>query len=148
MPIEFAPDHPFAQAELARWRHSAEQGRAFLAQFAAGEPVGFAALDWVDGQPYLDELAVRCAAMRRGVGARLLQHARDWARAAGGTALWLTTYGHLPFNRPYYERHGYVLVPERACGPGIVHHLEEQRLHLPAPSERVVMRCLLTSTTV
>jgi GNAT superfamily N-acetyltransferase len=144
--ILLAPDHPFARAELARWLRSAELGRAFFALDDAGQPVGFAALDWIDGQPYLDQLSVRRAAMRRGVGGRLLQHVRDWARGAGGSALWLTTYGHLPFNRPYYERHGYGLVPERACGPGIAHHLHEQRLHLPAPDQRVAMRLPLANT--
>jgi GNAT superfamily N-acetyltransferase len=142
--IELAPDHPFARAELARWLASAEQGRAFFALDEAGQPVGFAALDWLDGHPYLDQLSVRRAAMRRGVGGRLLQHVRDWARGAGASELWLTTYAHLPFNRPYYERRGYVVVPEEACGPGIVHHLHEQRLHLPAPAQRVAMRTPIT----
>jgi GNAT superfamily N-acetyltransferase len=138
--IELAPGHPFAVAEQGRWLRSAELGRAFFALDEAGQPVGFAALDWLDDQPYLDQLSVRRSAMRRGIGTRLLQHAADWARQAGGAALWLTTYGHVPFNRPYYERRGYVLVPESACGPGIAHHLHEQRLHLPAPDQRVAMR--------
>jgi N-acetylglutamate synthase-like GNAT family acetyltransferase len=78
--------------------------------------------------------------MRRGIGRRLLEHAAVTARATGGSALWLTTYDQLPFNRPYYERHGYVLVPESACGPDIRHHLEEQRRYLPEPARRVAMR--------
>jgi hypothetical protein len=52
---------------------------------------------------------------------------------------------HLPFNRPYYERHGFVVVSERECGPGVLHHLEEQRRALPAPHERVAMRRRLQS---
>jgi GNAT superfamily N-acetyltransferase len=139
MAIELGPAHPFARAELARWLDSAEQGRAFFALDDAGEPVGFAALDWLDGQPYLDQLSVRRAAMRRGIGGRLLQHARDWARGAAASELWLTTYAHLPFNRQYYERRGYVVIPEAACGAGVLHHLHEQRLHLPAPEQRVAM---------
>src|SRR4051794_28800380 len=92
LPIELASDHVFARAELARWLHSAELGRAFLAVDQARMGVGFAALDLVDGQPYLDQLAVRVAAMRRGIGGSLLARSADWARVAGGTALWLTTY--------------------------------------------------------
>jgi len=138
--IELAPDHPFARAELARWQRSTERGWAFMALFPSGEPVGFAVLDYVDGQPYLDELAVRCTAMRRGVGSALLERAGAWARERGGDSLWLTTYGHLPFNRPYYEQRGFVVVPEAEIGGGIAHHLEQQRLYLPAPAERVAMR--------
>jgi GNAT superfamily N-acetyltransferase len=138
--IELGHDHVFVRAELARWLCSAELGRAFLAVDDAGTARGFAALGVVDGEPYLDQLAVCVGAMRRGIGARLLDRSADWARAAGGSAIWLTTYDHLPFNRPYYERHGYVVRPESVCGPGIRHHLDEQRRHLPAPAQRVAMR--------
>jgi len=140
LPISLGLDHAFARAELARWLCSAKLGRAFLAVDEAGRGVGFAALDIVDGEPYLDQLAVRVAAMRQGIGGRLLARSNDWVRAAGGSALWLTTYAHLPFNRPHYERHCYVVVPEEACGRGILHHLEEQRKYLPAPAQRVAMR--------
>lgn len=138
--IELTSEHPFLRDELARWLRSAQLGRAFLAVDHAGSGVGFAALDMVDGEPYLDQLAVRVSAMRRGIGGTLLALAADWARTSGGSALWLTTYDHLPFNRPYYERRGYVVMPEFACGPGIRHHLDEERRHLPAPAHRVAMR--------
>jgi hypothetical protein len=76
-------------------------------------------------------------------GGRLLAHAVDGARAMGGAAIWLTTYAHLPFNRPYYLRHGYEVVPEAACGADVRHHLDEQRRYLPEPASRVAMRRLL-----
>jgi GNAT superfamily N-acetyltransferase len=138
--IELAPDHVFVREERARWHSSIELGRAFIAIDAHGAGVGFAALDTVDAAPYLDQLAVRRSAMRQGIGSLLLARAAEWARDAGGAVLWLTTYAQLPFNRPYYERNGYEVVPEHECGPGIIHHLAEQRRHLPAPAERVAMR--------
>lgn len=138
--IELPREHPFARAELERWSRAAELGRAFLAVDAAGDGIGFASLELVDGAPYLDQLAVRVSVMRRGIGAALLARSTDWARAVGGTVVWLTTYRHLPFNRAYYERYGYVEVPESGCGPGIRHHLEDQRRHLPLPNERIAMR--------
>jgi GNAT superfamily N-acetyltransferase len=141
--FDLASDHPFVLAEQQRWQRSAALGRAFLAIDATDTPVGFAALDMIDGEPYLDQLSVRVASMRQGIGARLLARCAAWARDEAGTALWLTTYGHLPFNRPYYERHGYQVMPEAACGPGIRRRLAEERRHLPAPQWRVVMRRLL-----
>jgi GNAT superfamily N-acetyltransferase len=140
--IELEPDHEFVRSEVARWSRAAELGRAFLAIDQLGIGVGFAALDVVDDEPYLDQLAVRVAAMRRGVGGRLLAQSAEWARTIGH-CIWLTTYDHVPFNRPYYERHGYVVVPEHGCGPGILHHIREQRRYLPGPSHRVAMRRLL-----
>lgn len=139
-PIEMPPEHVFAIDEVARWARSVELGHALLAVDGAGAALGFAAVGTVDGAPYLDQLAVRVAAMRRGVGSRLLEAAADCARRMGGTCLWLTTYDHLPFNRPYYARRGYEVVPEEACGPDIRHHLEQQRRYLPEPSRRVAMR--------
>jgi GNAT superfamily N-acetyltransferase len=138
--IDLAPDHVFSRAELGRWLRSAELGRAFIAGDDSGAALGFAALDVLDGEPYLDQLAVRISAMRQGIGGRLIAHAVEWTRTVNGNALWLTTYGHLPFNRPYYERRGFVVVPETECGSGIRHHLDEQRRYLPAPDERVAMR--------
>ena len=130
----------FVVAERARWLESARCGRAFVAVDAVGSGVGFAALDAVDGHPYLDQLSVRFAAMRRGIGRQLLGQAVDWARRQGGDALWLTTWEHLPYNRPFYEREGFVTVPEAECGPGVRHHLAEQRRWLPAPERRIAMR--------
>lgn len=141
--VDLPPDHPFAREELARWLRASELGSVFLAVDGSGTGVGFAALELVDGEPYLDQLSVRVAAMRRGIGSHLLARAADWARAVGGSALWLTTYAHLPFNQPYYARRGFVVVPESACSAGLRHHLHEQRCHLPAPNQRVAMRRLL-----
>ncbi len=132
--------HPFSRAEQARWLRSAELGRLFFAVNAAGTRVGFAALDALDGAAYLDQLSVRRSAMRRGAGRFLLEHALAWAEGSGHTAVWLTTYGHLPWNVPFYARHGFQLVSEAECGPGVGHHLDEQRRWLPLPEQRVAMR--------
>jgi len=77
--------------------------------------------------------------MRRGVGRGLLHHTFAWARA-NGDALWLTTYGHLAWNRPFYEREGFAVMPEASWPPGVAHHIAEQRRWLPLPDERVAMR--------
>lgn len=137
--IDLSPEHAFAAAERARWTASLAAGDVFVAVDADDAPVGFAALTRVDGAPYLDQLAVRCAAMRRGLGGRLLAAAIAWARARSSEGLWLNTYGHLTWNAPFYARHGFVLVPEPAWRPGMRAIVAEQRATLPAPQQRVVM---------
>ncbi len=132
----FGESHPFVVAETRRWAGAIEQGLAHVAVDLRDEPFGFITLRLVDDEPYLDQLAVRPAAMRRGVGSTLLGHAISWS---GGRPLWLTTYSHVPWNRPYYERHGFVSVPESACGPELRTILQEQRAVLPDPAERVAM---------
>lgn len=135
--------HPFSQAEQARWLRSAELGRLFFAVNGGRARVGFAALDVLDEAAYLDQLSVRRSAMRRGAGRFLVHHAIAWAKNAGYAALWLTTYGHLPYNVPFYTREGFELVTESECGEGVRHHLDEQRRWLPLPDQRVAMRRLL-----
>lgn len=132
-------DHPFAVDEQRRWRRSAELGRLFVA-VEETRIIGFASLDVLDGEPYLDQLSVRAGAGRRGVGRALLRKAIVWATEQRGAALWLTTYGQVAFNRPFYETEAFVVMPASACGPGVLHHLEEQQRWLPFPEHRVAMR--------
>jgi GNAT superfamily N-acetyltransferase len=138
--VALPPSHPFVQAERARWQRSAEADRLFIARDASGAALGFVALDRLDRCAYLDQLSVRTRAMRRGIGTALLHRAIEWAANAGDASLWLTTYAHLPWNRPYYEKHGFHAVPDPDCGPEVLLHLEAQRRALPAPAQRIAMR--------
>jgi GNAT superfamily N-acetyltransferase len=138
--VNLGSDDAFVVAERARWLDSARRGDTFLAVDSDGQGVGFAALGKVDEQPYLDQLSVRLGVMRRGIGRLLLGRALEWAAHQDGGALWLTTWDHLPYNRPFYERHGFVVVPEAQCGPDVRYHLSEERQWLPAPDRRIAMR--------
>ena len=106
--------HPFVQAEQESWKRALAEGRAHVAT-RGDEVLGFSVLDRVDDAPYLEQLSVRLGHMRRGIGSLLL---RD-ALARSGGLLWLTTYAHVPWNAPYYQRFGFRIVPEHACGPGM-----------------------------
>jgi GNAT superfamily N-acetyltransferase len=137
-------NHPFCQDERQRWTDAIREARLFFA-FESSSPsqlLGFASCGHVDEAPYLDQLAVRADAMRRGIGSLLLTHAVAWAgrQSSSERYLWLTTYAHLPFNRSFYERAAFSAVPESSCPPGIRHHLVEQRRHLPVPEQRIAMR--------
>jgi GNAT superfamily N-acetyltransferase len=137
--VEWPEDHEFVIAERARWLRSLASGQTLLAVDAAGDAVGFAARGARDGEPYVDQLSVQRRAMRMGIGGALLRATENIARATGGRAIWLTTYGHLPWNRPFYERRGFVIVPQELCGPEMRAELEFERRWLPAPHERVAM---------
>jgi GNAT superfamily N-acetyltransferase len=136
--IDLSSDHPFVVAERARWRSALAQGQLWFA-CQEGQPVGFSALGRAGELAYLEQLAVRPEHGRRGVGTMLLAAACEQAKQSGDSALWLTTYAHLAWNRPYYERQGFSVVPESHCSPELQAHLAEQRATLPAPEERVAM---------
>ncbi|WP_063672353.1 4-(cytidine 5'-diphospho)-2-C-methyl-D-erythritol kinase [Dyella thiooxydans] len=89
------------------------RGVVWVARTAVGgEPVGFVWLD--DALPDraigIGELDVLPAHGRHGIGAALLEHACDWARAAGYDRVDLGTLADVPWNAPFYARHGFVVV--------------------------------------
>jgi hypothetical protein len=87
--FEVPDTHPFALEEAESWRQAVSTGRAWIAATDADEPIGFAACSYVDDEPYLAQLAVRCAHVRAGVGTQLIDAVLRWS---GAQALWLTTY--------------------------------------------------------
>ena len=150
--LDFPADHPFAIAESELWQHSLDHGRVFLARDAGEEgpdAAGFAALALPDGKPYLEQLSVRRAFSQRGAGSQLLEHACRWAQHQDVKELWLATYEHLPWNAPFYERRGFVRVPDSRCGPELAAFIVDHKRNLPQPGQRIVMvRHLNTLATI
>lgn len=137
--IDLEPSHPFVAAERARWQAATGAGLLEVAEAPDGTLAGFASRGIVDGEPYLDQLSVRRAWMRRGIGSGLLRRALAWAAADRSRRLWLSTWAHVPWNAPFYARHGFVAHPEAACGPELRAILRRQRDVLPAPDRRIAM---------
>ena len=138
----------FAAAERRRWLECLRSGRTLLASNATGDLVGFAALAMLDGEGYLQQLSVRMQAMRCGVGTALLTATERMAEMAGARTLWLTTYQHLAWNLPFYEKAGFSVAAAQECGTELTQEfLFEQRL-LPAPEKRVVMRKALRGSKI
>ncbi|MEO8006714.1 MAG: GNAT family N-acetyltransferase, partial [Betaproteobacteria bacterium] len=126
----------FLKAEKSHWAAAATAGRLYFA-VSADAPVGFVALGFRDGKPYLEQMSVLRAHMRRGVGTFLLARSIEWSAAYG--SLWLTTYDHVAWNQPYYERFGFVAVAEQDCGSELDAVLRVERQALPAPNHRTAM---------
>ena len=75
--------------------------------------------------------------MRRGVGRSLMAFAQRWSATQG--ELWLTTYRHVPWNGPWYERLGFARVAEAVWRPELRAIVESERGALPCPDERIAM---------
>jgi GNAT superfamily N-acetyltransferase len=145
--LELPAGHEFFEAERNRWLRSLATGKTLLVIGSTGTALGFAASGMRDGEPYLDQLSVRTHFMRIGLGTALLDATEHMARASGGRRLWLTTYRHLPWNRPFYERAGFEIVPDVECGLEMMAELTYERRWLPLPHDRVVMRKDLDAIT-
>jgi len=136
--IELGDDDPFVIDETARWAAALGKGRMLMACTSAGEPIGFIVFDIVDGRPFIEQVSVRRAWMNRGVGRLLVERAKRWSIRAG--ELWLTTYGDgVAWNKPWYERLGFVEVKDSDCGSELAAILAAERAALPAGERRLAM---------
>ena len=107
---------------------------------AGDPPVGFAAVEDVDGATHLEQIAVRADLVGRGIGVRLLKTVLDRAAAAGSPGVSLLTFRDVPWNGPWYARHGFAELSEERWGPGLRSYWDaeiEGGLHDLGP--RVVM---------
>lgn len=81
-----------------------------------GEPVGFVWLDdSLGGQAIgIAEIDVLPTHGRHGIGAALLEYACQWAAEAGYRRVDLGTLAQVPWNAPFYARHGFTVVDKQA----------------------------------
>ncbi len=137
--IDLPKDHPFVAAEAQRWGLALGAGQVLGAYASEGrgeQLVGFAVVGELDGQPYLEQISVSPAFMRRGIGSQLLTRVMA---TTGKSPWWLTTYAHVAWNAPYYCRFGFEVVGDEDCGPELRETLSIQRAVLPHPAQRVAM---------
>jgi GNAT superfamily N-acetyltransferase len=140
-PVEAAADTLFAPlgiTDLPSPAGVAERAAAWRV-LVVGRPVeGFAVLERIDGAVHLEQLAVHPAAGRQGRGAALLAAAVAEAGAAGADRLTLLTYAGIPWNGPWYARHGWRELA--VLGPGLRALRErEQRMGLDRYGRRIAM---------
>jgi GNAT superfamily N-acetyltransferase len=125
--IVFPPGPATVEAAIA-------QGADILV--AGDPPVGFAALTRLDGHPHLEQISVRADQVGQGIGSLLLTGAVGRA----GPGLTLITFRDVPWNGPWYLRHGFVELPRSAWRPQLRDHWQaEVDAGLPDLGPRVVM---------
>jgi len=114
-------------AELLR--QGIERGLVWVARDETDDPLGFI---WLDdelegGAIGIAEIDVLPAHGRRGIGAALLEHACTWAREAGYRRVDLGTLADVPWNAPFYAKHGFAIVDKNA--PAFAHARDRDREH-------------------
>lgn len=117
-----------------------DDGRAFVAVNAWDWPMGFSAVDEMDGEAYLAEINVDFEYQGRGLGRRLIAAACDWARICGHRSILLSTFKDVPWNAPYYARQGFrALEAAELSRPGIKSQRDHEAQFLDIDT-RVFMR--------
>ncbi len=85
---------------------------AWVAEVHGAGVVGFLVARTENTCLHIAEMDVLPAFCRRGIGRALLELACLQARKAGLCAVTLTTFAHLPWNAPFYARHGFHIIAE------------------------------------
>jgi GNAT superfamily N-acetyltransferase len=101
--------------------------------------VGFALARIVGAYAHLEELDVHPDHGRQGVGSRLLRAVISWATDGGFPGITLITFRHLPWNAPFYERHGFVRLDDSNTGNSLRELIREEADAGIEPGNRVAM---------
>ena len=98
-----------------------------LVAVASGRPAGFAVAVPVERSVHLEEMSVLPEAGRNGLGRALLASVVDASREREYRNLTLTTFASVPWNAPFYARHGFRAKPSAALPRHVAERLEAER---------------------
>ena len=135
------PDLLFSQTTDERELREAQASGLLWVALAGDDPVGFALVEalterWL----HLEEMDVHPQHGRRGIGAALLNHLCEWAAERGYSEITLTTFRDVPWNLPFYARHGFEEVQTDSVRPELAAIIAEESARGLDPQRRVAMR--------
>ena len=133
---EVADDVPPCVEELETYRAA---GRAWVVAADAGEPVAYLLAAVVDGDLHVEQVSVHPDHAGRRLGAALIEHLVEVARAESRRALTLTTFRDVPWNAPFYSRLGFEFGPAEQ-GAHLTALVARERAAIPGDAPRVAMR--------
>jgi GNAT superfamily N-acetyltransferase len=99
----------------------------WVAEAAGTGVVGFIAAQDERECLHIVEMDVSTSHGQRGIGTLLLRHACQVASDRGHRQVTLTTFEHLPWNAPFYARHGFTAVSDFAGFPHLAAALRRER---------------------
>ncbi len=115
-----------------------DQKLLFVVTSPFGDAVGFALASERKPDLYLDQISVSLAHGKRGLGAALLYRIIEEADRRGLSGVVLSTFRDLPWNGPFYARHGFVELPQSRL-KGWMRALEK----IQSESMDVSLRCFM-----
>jgi GNAT superfamily N-acetyltransferase len=120
---------------------AAADGALWVVERDDGRVVGWAEAHVVDGEGYLHQVTVHPDHERAGIGSALVDLVVGWTADRGLAALTLTTFRDVPWNRPWYERRGFVVLADDELAPGLAAIRDDERARgLDDAGPRVAMR--------
>ena len=126
--------------DLETLREAQAESRLWVACDGNDVPIGFVLALLVDDALYIQELDVLRVHQRRGIGGRLIDAVCDAARDRGSSTVMLSTFAHVPWNAPYYERLGFERMASDTLTPALRQIEAEEAAFGLDTSRRVFMR--------
>jgi ribosomal protein S18 acetylase RimI-like enzyme len=131
-----ANSEPLPLAVLQEWF---QEGQIWVAVSQRNILVGFAIVQEVDGTIYLKEIDVDPAYGRQGIGTALVKTICSWAKLQNYSIVSLSTFHHIEWNAPFYEKLGFRILDEAGLSEGFQQiRREEAKAGLPT-DQRVIM---------
>jgi GNAT superfamily N-acetyltransferase len=106
-----------APAAADRLTDAVRAGLLWVCTGGQDRPTALLLASVVPGAAHIEQVSVHPARAGRGIGAALIEHLGSWAAERGLAELTLTAFSDVPWNAPYYERLGFVRVPESRLRP-------------------------------
>ncbi len=106
----------------------------------AGAPAGFAVFEPLDGEAHLVEIDVDPSFQGMGLARLLIAAGEDWAQLKGFDGMTLTTYRDVPWNAPFYRRHGFAEFEPDHDRKGLRDTIEREAAWGFALKPRIAMR--------
>ena len=122
------PDHIRSDSTPVEMLLEAVQdGLLWAALTGEGTPVGYALVRLIEDTALLAQMDVHPDHMRRGIGSALIGQLVEQLRLRKKTALYLTTFTHVPWNAPFYAKQGFVAMNTVDAPPFLKNILEEEK---------------------
>ncbi|WP_025856795.1 GNAT family N-acetyltransferase [Pseudomonas sp. CHM02] len=111
----------------------------WVALDAGNRPQGFLCAERHGNDLHIHELSVMQSMQGQGIGRRLVEAAKDYARSSRLGFVTLTTFKTVPWNAPFYARLGFETKVATALDQRLAAILSEEYAHGFAPESRCAM---------
>jgi len=133
--LEWLADSPVQPVQ--RIGELIEGGNAWVAASGRGDILGFLVAERRGDGLHIWEVSVMPAQQGQGIGRQLIAAAVCAAREQRLARVTLTTFSDVPWNRPFYERLGFVCQPERESAAWLSGIAEQER------AQGLTQRCIM-----
>ena len=124
---------------VERHRELIARSACWIAVDAKNRPQGFLSADRHGGDLHIYELSVLRSMQGQGLGLRLIEAAKDYARSNRLRSVTLTTFANVPWNAPFYSRIGFRIKASPDLDQRLEAILSEEYKHGFAPKSRCAM---------